>query len=116
MKIRPILIFLFCMLTLSYGYAQEELAMQESRKKENEKLITPPKSDYLRISVSRDTTALDTLLTFEKGLRHNVANRDLFAFLPFANPGRPMNALIRDLPVSRPSLGVPMQHYMLYEK
>lgn len=76
----------------------------------------PPKSDYLRISVSRDTTALDTLLTFEKGLRHNVANRDLFAFLPFANPGRPMNALTRELPFSRPSLGVPMQHYMLYEK
>ena len=116
MKIRPILIFLCCLLTLSYGHAQEELAVKEGKKKEKEKLKMPPKSDYLRISVSRDTTSLDTLLTFEKGLRHNLANRDLFAFLPFANPGRPMNALIRDLPVSRPSLGVPMQHYMLYEK
>ena len=87
MKIRPILIFLCCLLTLSYGHAQEELAVKEGKKKEKEKLKMPPKSDYLRISVSRDTTSLDTLLTFEKGLRHNVANRDLFAFLPFANPG-----------------------------
>lgn len=116
MKIRPILIFLCCLFILSYGYAQEELAVKETKKKEKERLKMPPKSDYLRISVSRDTTALDTLLTFEKGLRHNVANRDLFAFLPFANPGRPMNALTRELPFSRPSLGVPMQHYMLYEK
>ena len=116
MKIRPILLFLCCLFTLSYGYAQEELAVKKKKKKEKERLKMPPKSDYLRISVSRDTTALDTLLTFEKGLRHNVANRDLFAFLPFANPGRPMNALTRELPFVRPSLGVPMHHYMLYEK
>lgn len=117
MKIRPFLIFLSLLLSLSYGYSQEELAVKGAKKKEKEKQKMPPKSDYLRIDVFRDTTALDTVLTFEKGLRHNVANRDLFAFLPFANPGRPMNKMTRELTaVSRPSLGVPMQHYMLYEK
>ena len=116
MKIRPFLIFLLSLWTLSFAYSQQELDVKGPKQKERKKPKMPSKAEYLKITIDRDTLSLDTILRFEKGLRHNVANRDLFAFLPFSNPGRPMNKMTREKPSRLPSLGVPMQHYMLYEK
>jgi len=116
MKIRPFLIFLLSLWTLSFAYSQQELDVKGPKQKERQKPKMPSKAEYLKITIDRDTIPMDTILRFEKGLRHNVANRDLFEYIPFSNPGRPMNKMTRETPEQVSGLGVPMQHYMLYEK
>ena len=78
MKIRPFLIFLLSLWTLSFAYSQQELDVKGPKQKERQKPKMPSKAEYLKITIDRDTIPMDTILRFEKGLRHNVANRDLF--------------------------------------
>lgn len=53
----------------------------------------PPISDYNAISISGDTTAVDTSLTIEKDYKYNYLRKDNFELLPLSNIGQTFNQL-----------------------
>lgn len=54
----------------------------------------PPIEDYKIISITRDTTTVDTSLTIAKEYKLNYLRRDRYGLLPFANTGQTNNTLI----------------------
>lgn len=63
----------------------------KQKKEVAEKPLTA--EDYLLISLSRDTTSVDTTLSIRKDYKYNYLRRDDFELLPFANVGQPYNLL-----------------------
>lgn len=53
----------------------------------------PHISKYKIISISNDTTYVDTTLSIRKDYKYNYLRRDDFELLPFSNVGRPYNEL-----------------------
>src|SRR6056297_2889696 len=60
---------------------------------EKEDTIKPPISAYKIISVTNDTTFVDTTLTIEKDYKFNYRRKDNLELLPFSNTGQTYNAL-----------------------
>ena len=58
--------------------------------------ITLTSRDYKRISIFRDTTAVDTTLTLKAMYRQNPVRRDMFAYVPFQNMGQTYTSLAYD--------------------
>ena len=56
----------------------------------------PPVQDYKIISISRDTTYVDTTLNINKDYKFNYLRKDRYGLLPFANTGQTNNTLIYD--------------------
>ncbi len=73
--------------------------------------------NYNEISLARDTTYLDTTLSIEKEYRYNYLRRDDFELMPFANIGRPYNALgvEMDRVELYPTLGARAKHFNYME-
>lgn len=56
----------------------------------------PPVSAYKIISITNDTTHVDTSLTIEDSYRFNYLREDNFGLLPFSNVGRPYTKLVHE--------------------
>lgn len=56
----------------------------------------PPITDYQIISVTGDTTHVDTTLTIHKDYAHNYLRKDNFGLLPFSNVGQAYTSLTPD--------------------
>jgi len=54
----------------------------------------PPVKDYKIISITRDTTFVDTTLHIAKDYKFNYLRKDRYGLLPFANTGQTYNTLI----------------------
>lgn len=95
---RYFLILLAVLLT-STGVAQEIRGLGESpRDSSNTKAEkeTPKIDKYKIISVTGDTTYVDTTLTIQKDYSLNYLRKDDFGLLPFSNIGQPYTKLTED--------------------
>lgn len=88
MKKAP-LILLFCLLGVM-AFAQDFPPNATSAKK---KKVKPPIEWYKIVSMDRDTTYVDTTLSYKKEYAFNYLRRDNFELLPFSNVGQTYNTL-----------------------
>lgn len=74
--------------------------------------------DYKIISKAGDTTFLDTTLTIKKEYKYNFLRKDDFELMPFANIGRPYNALGVNLENKTlyPSMGARARQFGFFEE
>jgi len=109
------LLFCFCLLIVSIGYTQvptlnrtNPRGGQGNQSNFNGNKIAdfkrPPIEDYKVISITRDTTTVDTSLTIAKEYKLNYLRKDRYGLLPFANTGQTNNTLIYDFDTYRGTL------------
>ncbi len=74
-------------------------------------------TDYKIISFSKDTSIVDTTLTYKKDLRFNYLRKDLFELLPFHNQGQTFNKLGYSFNNASlfPEIGVTAKQYNYYK-
>lgn len=72
---------------------------------------------YKIISLSRDTTVVDTTLTIDKMYKFNYLRKDRFGLLPFANTGQTHNTLLYDFDYDylKPKFGARARHFNYME-
>jgi hypothetical protein len=72
---------------------------------------------YKIISISKDTTAVDTSLTIQKEYRFNYLRKDIFGLMPFANEGQTYNTLQYSLKKHQylPEMGFSAKHFNFME-
>jgi hypothetical protein len=72
---------------------------------------------YRVITIDRDTTYIDTLLTIQKEYSHNYLRKDIFGLLPFANDGQTYNTLQYNLTdiSPYPEFGFKAKHFNFLE-
>src|SRR5699024_2189895 len=111
---RYFLIFLGVLLTCT-SLAQEIRGLgtpeNDSIRKEEKEM---PKIDtYKIISVTGDTTYVDTTLTIRKDYSFNYLRKDDFGLLPFSNIGQPYTKLTEDFGKLRimPEFGARAAHF-----
>ncbi|MBT8303694.1 MAG: putative porin [Bacteroidia bacterium] len=70
-------------------------------------------ADYKIISITNDTTFVDTTLTIYKDYKYNYLRKDDFGLMPFANLGQTYNQLMYDFHSIDilPSLGAKARHF-----
>ncbi|MFD1094117.1 putative porin [Salegentibacter chungangensis] len=110
-----IIVFLLCC-TLLQAQPGDPAAMGnvDTGKKDT---IKPPIQDYKIISVSNDTTFVDTSLTIQKDYKFNYLRKDNFELLPFSNTGQTYNSLsYKSEPESVfPDFGAGARHFNFME-
>ena len=76
-----------------------------------------PITEYKIISVSNDTTFVDTSLTIYKDYLFNYLRRDRFELLPFSNVGQTYNTLSHDFRKDNllPRFGARARHFNFFE-
>ena len=96
---------------------EEGLSQKENTISSKDKREKPHISKYKIISISNDTTYVDTTLTIRKDYAYNYLRKDDFELLPFANVGRPYNQLgysFNDLK-ALPRFGARAKHFNYME-
>ena len=94
--LRKLLFFLSFFFSIGL-FAQDSISFKSIRPKPKKKdSITLTSRDYKRISIFRDTTAVDTTLTLKAMYRQNPVRRDMFAYVPFQNMGQTYTSLAYD--------------------
>lgn len=71
-------------------------------------------NQYRIISLSRDTTFVDTSLTIQKEYKFNYLRKDIFGLLPFANEGQPYTVLdfkLKNRNTFFPEIGFSGKHF-----
>ena len=116
MKRAFLLVFIFYSIV---GFGQIELSEPgEERTVAVDTVPKAPITDYKIISVSRDTTHVDTSLTIEDDYQFNYLRKDNFELLPFSNVGQTYNRLSYDLSEtyrSIPDFGARARHFNFYK-
>ena len=89
-------------------------SMEQQTKEERAK---PPITDYKIITVSNDTTFVDTTLTIEEDYRFNYLRKDRFELLPFSNVGQTYNRLSYEFERKNllPEFGARARHFNFFE-
>ncbi len=100
------------------GYSQTTLsAPGEQQTVTVDSLPKVPVTAYKIISVSRDTTFVDTSLTIEDEYHFNYLRKDNFELLPFSNVGQTYNKLSYDFNTTKvfPGFGARARRFNFYE-
>ena len=91
--------------------------VRDSKRPETGKDSLPEIEWYKIISISKDTTHLDTTLTIEKDYRFNYLRKDNFELLPFSNSGQTYTSLSlrKDYKKIFPEFGARARHFNFME-
>lgn len=126
---KSVLTFIFIILFSTFSVAQKTLSGAETPKNTEginarEKTTSvksdrdkPPITSYKIISISNDTTYVDTTLSIRKDYAYNYLRKDDFELLPFSNIGRPFTELgysFDDLQ-ALPRFGARAKHFFYLE-
>lgn len=126
---KSVLTFIFIILFSTFSVAQRTLSGAETPKNTEginarEKTTSvksdrdkPPITSYKIISISNDTTYVDTTLSIRKDYAYNYLRKDDFELLPFSNIGRPFTELgysFDDLQ-ALPRFGARAKHFFYLE-
>lgn len=95
----------------------ETTSVEGNRPSQQDSLQKPPISAYKIISITGDTTYVDTSLTIQKEYKFNYLRRDNFELLPFSNVGQTYNKLAYNFEEQElmPQLGARARHYNFME-
>ncbi len=80
---------------------RDELNARDAKSANIKEFERPPVTDYKIISISRDTTYVDTTLTIHKDYKFNYLRKDRYGLLPFANTGQTYNTLVENFDKQR---------------
>lgn len=113
------LIFFFLLSSFAFAQVKPEPKPKE-RKLLTEKVAEAPKASidqYRIITLSKDTTYVDTSLTIKKEYEFNYLRRDIFGLMPFANEGQPYTTLYYGLTrqTPYPEFGYKAKHFNYLE-
>lgn len=113
--------FFIILFITSYSFSQDNLDQLDNLSKDSQKKIgktaTASIDQYQIISISRDTTYVDTSLTIKKEYEFNYLRKDIFGLIPFPNEGQTYTTLFYGLKQNTffPSIGFKGKHFNYLE-
>jgi hypothetical protein len=113
--------FFIIFFVTTYSFSQENIDQLENLTKDSQnktgKTATASIDQYQIISISRDTTYVDTSLTIKKEYEFNYLRKDIFGLVPFPNEGQTYTTLFYGLKQNTffPSIGFKGKHFNYLE-